>query len=85
MTERGELMKYFCERLNSVRCVDGYPPITLGRMGKMLEKIPTKDIYYIKSSCDQVQNFSSRFWYLLNPDKYDSGKRDSPKKKSRMK
>lgn len=70
-TERGELMKYFCDRLNSARRVDGMPPIAMGRMGKMLEKIPTKDLYYLKSVCDKAQNFSKKFWYELNPEKYE--------------
>lgn len=71
MTERGELMKYFCERINSGRLRDGLSKITMGRMGKTLEKIPTKDLYYLKSVCDKAENFGKKFWYLLNPDKYD--------------
>ncbi len=70
VTERGELMKYFCARLNKSRVRDGLPPITMARMGKLLEKIPTKDLYYVKRVCDDAQNFSKKFWYLLNPDKY---------------
>jgi len=70
-TERGELMQYFCERLNRARERDGLPQITMGRMGKMLEKIPTKDLYYIKSVCDDAENFSKKFWWLLNPKKYE--------------
>lgn len=69
-TERGELMKYFCERLNWTRGQDGLPSIGMGRMGKMLEKIPTKDLYYLKRVCDDAQNFSKKFWYELNPDKF---------------
>ena len=71
-TERGELMEYFCERLNKSRVRDGLPPLTMGRMGKLLEKIPTKDLYYIKRVCDDAQNFSKKFWYLLNPEKYEN-------------
>ena len=71
MTERGELMKYFCERINSGRLRDGLAKITMGRMGKTLEKIPTKDLYYLKSVCDKAENFGKKFWYSLNPDKYD--------------
>lgn len=71
ITERGELMKYFCEQLNHSRQRDGLPFITMGRMGKMLEKIPTKDLYYIKRVCDEAGNFSKKFWYVLNPDKYN--------------
>lgn len=70
-TERGELMGYFCEQLNAGRAKDGLPSISMGRMGKMIEKIPTKDLYYIKRVCDDAQNFSKKFWYLLNPDKYE--------------
>ena len=70
MTERGELMRYFCGKLNKGRERDGLPPIGMARMGKMLEKIPTKDLYYIKRVCDDAQNFSKKFWYELNPEKY---------------
>jgi hypothetical protein len=69
-TERGELMRYFCDQLNSARSRDGLPTITMPRMGKLLEQIPTKDLYYLKRVCDDAGNFSKRFWYELNPDKY---------------
>ena len=69
-TERGELMKYFCDQLNRDRVRDGLPAITMGRMGRLLQKIPTKDLYYLKRVCDDAQNFSKKFWYELNPDKY---------------
>ncbi len=71
-TERGELMEYFCDKLNRSRKQDGLPPITLARIGKILQKIPTKDLYYIKRVCDDAQNFSKKFWYLLNPEKYET-------------
>jgi len=71
-TERGELLEYFCERLNSSRKADGLVPIVIPRMAKMLEKIPTKDLYYLKSVCDRAENFSKKFWYELNPEKYES-------------
>ncbi|MCR4280760.1 MAG: hypothetical protein NUV88_00280, partial [Candidatus Kaiserbacteria bacterium] len=53
------------------RLRDGRSKITMGRMGKMLEKIPTKDLYYLKSVCDKADNFGKKFWYELNPDKYE--------------
>ena len=71
MTERGELMRYFCGELNTSRAKDGLPPIAMGRMGKMLQEIPTKDLYYMKRVCDDAPNFSKKFWYLLNPEKYE--------------
>ncbi|HUO50530.1 MAG TPA: hypothetical protein VMU25_03165 [Candidatus Paceibacterota bacterium] len=75
-TERGELLKYFCERINPERIADGYPKITIGRMGKMLEKIPTKDLYYLKRVCDDSKNFSKKFWWEINPKKHEESKKE---------
>jgi hypothetical protein len=84
-TERGELMKYFCERINPSRKEDGLVPLTMARMGKLLEKIPTKDLYYIKSVCDTSMHFSKKFWYLLNPDKYTKAGENKLGKGTKMK
>ncbi len=73
-TERGELMEYFCDKLNRDRERDGYAKITLGRMGKTLEKIPTKDLYYLKRVCDDAANFSKKFWWEINPKKHEDKK-----------
>ncbi|HEY4526472.1 MAG TPA: hypothetical protein VJK53_01320 [Candidatus Paceibacterota bacterium] len=73
-TERGELMQYFRQRLNSDRANDGYPPISMARMGKMLEKIPTKDLYYLKKVCDDSKHFSKKFWWEINPKNFEAGK-----------
>jgi hypothetical protein len=76
VTERGELMQYFCDKLNPDRVRDGYSKITLGRMGKTLEKIPTKDLYYLKRVCEDAKNFSKKFWWEINPKKHqDDGKK----------
>ena len=69
-TERGELMRYFIDRINPGRMRDGLPKISMPRMGKILEQIPTKDLYYLKRVCDDSANFSKRFFYELNPDKH---------------
>lgn len=69
-TERGELMKYFIERLNPGRMRDGLPKLTMARMGYILEQIPTKDLYYLKRVCDDSPNFSKRFWWELDPKKH---------------
>jgi hypothetical protein len=69
-TERGELMSYFCAQLNKTRVRDGYPPISMGRMGKILQELPTKDLYYLKKVCDDAANFSKKFWYELDPKKH---------------
>jgi hypothetical protein len=70
VTERGELMRYFVDRINPSRVRDGLPRITMSRMGKILEQIPTKDLYYLKRICDDSGNFSKRFWYELDPKKH---------------
>ncbi len=71
ITERGELMRYFCTMLNVTRARDGLIPITMGRMGKILENIPTKDLYYLKRVCSDSQNFSKKFWWELDPKKHE--------------
>jgi len=70
-TERGEMMQYFRQRLNVDRAKDGYPLLTMARMGKILEKIPTKDLYYLKRVCEDAKNFSKKFWWELDPKKHD--------------
>jgi hypothetical protein len=83
-TERGELMEYFRQRLNQGRAKDGYPAITMPRLGSMLTKIPTKDLYYLKRRCDDAQHFSKTFWWLLNPKKHtEEEEAPAPKKKRR--
>lgn len=81
-TERGELMTYFKDRLNATRQRDGLELISMPRMGKILEGIPTKDLYYLKRVCDDAANFSKKFWWLLDPKKHEEtsdGKRVLPR------
>lgn len=70
VTERGELMEYFRDKLNRARAQDGYSQLTLPRMAKVLQLIPTKDLYYLKSVCDQASDFSKKFWWEVNPKKH---------------
>lgn len=70
-TERGELMQYFADKLNAPRVKDGYPPLTLARMGRVLQAIPTKDLYYLKRVCDDAKDFSKKFWWEINPKKHE--------------
>ena len=72
-------MRHFCVELNKSRRMDGLPLISMARMGKMIEKIPTKDLYYIKRVCGEAQNFSKKFWYVLNPEKFEKGDTKSVK------
>lgn len=68
LTERGELMRYFCDRLNMSRARDGLAPLSMPRMGRILQGIPTKDLYYLKSICEQAKDFSKKFWWEINPE-----------------
>ena len=86
-TERGELMEYFVKKLNRSRMPDGFSPVTMPRMGKIFEGIPTKDLYYLKRVCDDAylrarakdqngsSSFSKRFWWELNPNKHENDER----------
>ncbi len=69
-TERGELMTYFCHQLNISRIRDNLPAVSMGRMGKLLQKIPTKDLYYLKRVCDDSTNFSKKFWWEIKPENH---------------
>lgn len=70
-TERGELMRYFQKQLNYARANDGLPKITMGHLGKILEGIPTKDLYYLQSVCSKAKHFSKRFWWEVDPKKHE--------------
>ena len=71
--ERGDLMQYFMQKLNVGRTRDGLGPLTMGRMGRLLVAIPTKDLYFLKSICDDAQkrgdinSFSKKFWWEVSP------------------
>lgn len=73
LTERGELMRYFMDKLNIPRKRDGLAPLTMPRMGRLLIAIPTKDLYYLKSVCDDADKrhgldaFSKKFWWEIRP------------------
>lgn len=69
-TERGELMRFFQRHLNYTRASDGLPKLTMGRMGKILEGIPTDDLYYLKTVCSRAKNFSKKFWWEVDPKKH---------------
>ena len=65
------MIKYFRERLTPGRVRDGSPPLSLPRMGRLLVAIPTKDLYYLKSVCEQSKDFSKKFWWEINPKKHE--------------
>jgi hypothetical protein len=70
LTERGELMRFFLRHINVARKQDGLLPMTMAHMGVTLERIPTQDLYYLKSVCSKAKNFSKTFWWELDPTKH---------------
>ena len=79
-SERGDLLHYFMQKLNMTRTRDGLAPLTMARMGRALQGIPTKDLYFLKSVCDDAQKrngidaFSKKFWWEINPKKHQDEK-----------
>lgn len=69
-TERGELMQYFRTYLNASRAHANLPLLSMARMGRILQGIPTKDLYYLKSVCDKAKSFSKKFWWEIDPKKH---------------
>ena len=69
-TERGELMRFFQRHLNLARKQDGLEPISMSRMGYILEQIPTQDLYYLQSVCMKAKHFSKKFWWEIDPKKH---------------
>lgn len=77
-TERGELMRFFQKQLNYARANDNLPKLTMGHLGKILEGIPTKDLYYLQSVCTKARNFSKKFWWEVDPKKHTDEKGAQP-------
>jgi hypothetical protein len=60
ITERGALTA-------SASCrTQGTLQAALNGGGIIAQKIPTKDLYYLKRICDDAKHFSKRFWWGLN-------------------
>jgi len=70
-TERGELMTYFRQRLNASRIEIGMKPLSMARIGMLVQGIPTDDLYYLKSVCDKAKHFSKKFWWEINPKNHE--------------
>lgn len=66
-TERGELLRYFAERISAGRIADGMRAVTVARMARTLAHLSVKDLYYLKSVCEKAPHFSKKFWWEVNP------------------
>lgn len=74
-TERGNLMKELMENLNVTR-KGKFAPLSMPRMGSILEKIPTDSLYALISKCKDSGNrnkekyfeaYSKTFWWEIRP------------------
>jgi len=71
ITERGELLTYFMERINSDGGLNG-KPVNIPYIAYKLTGIDTKDLYFIKSSADQFNGvWSKAFFGMLKIKKDD--------------
>lgn len=62
-SERAELVKFFVDRLVNK---DGKPyPARL--IAVKLAHIPTKDLYYLQSTCNKAKSFGACFWWSIKP------------------
>lgn len=70
ISERGELLEEFRARITPEWDSKRYGVLTIARIAKKLEGIPTKDLYYLKRVCEDSKNYSKRFFWELNPNKH---------------
>ena len=82
-TERGELLKFFMSVLNPDRKKKGMSEISISRMGYILAKIPTKDLWALKSKVEDASRRQGRnhrsvapgavFWSEIRAPRPESG------------
>lgn len=69
-SEREEVLKKFTDKLNADRVASGRKPLGGGFYAiKMAQSgVKTKsDLYWFYRYCEDAQNFSSTWWWSLNP------------------
>jgi hypothetical protein len=71
-SERGELLTEFLNRITPTWDAERFGKLTIARLAKKLEKIPTKDLYYLKRVCEDSKNYSKRFFWEIDPKKHQS-------------
>lgn len=70
--QQGELLRYFCEKLNPSRIHQGYAPLTEKALVNILYPMTTvRDLFWLKSVCEDIEErnggsaFSKRFWWVV--------------------
>jgi hypothetical protein len=72
ITERGQLMRYFCDKLNPL------PPGHRSRAdqhaahGPTTRKDPNQGPLLLKRVCDEARNFRAMFWWQLDAKKHQA-------------
>lgn len=69
-TERGEFLEYFLQNVNRERIAEKRTPFTIKYIAFRLARIPTKDLYYLKTMCEDRKPgypFGKCFFGSLKP------------------
>lgn len=64
-TERGLLLKQFTEEINKERQGTKWKPLTIRGLAIKLSHLSTKDLYYMKSICQDYKNRGGSFGKCL--------------------
>jgi hypothetical protein len=70
-TERGDLLDEFLRRLKPTWDAKRFGELTVPRLAKKLQGIDTKDLYYLKSVCEDSKSYAKRFFWEINPNKHE--------------
>ena len=65
-SERGDLITYFLEKINSDRDGVKYKKLTVSYMAHKLSLYTTPQLYYLRIKCDEAKSFSKCFWFFAN-------------------
>lgn len=66
-SQRDEMLELFVAKLNAGNISDGYPKTSFPRVAKMLEGIPTGDLFAIYKKCETYRKFGAGLRYELKP------------------
>jgi hypothetical protein len=66
-TEREELITKFLDKLNPDRTSAGYRCMTYARVARMLQHLPTPELYPFFKQCENARSFGAYFHWALKP------------------
>lgn len=74
--QRQEIVKMFLDRLNAAREGTKYKPLTPAFVGMKLSVFKTAgELHQFFGTCSEAKNFSSYFFWSLNPKNYPLDKK----------